>query len=55
MVQAMTEIAHTLGIEIIAEHALDAETIKCLSEIGAEYAQGFGIGNPIPFESVWDA
>ena len=53
MVEAITQIAHLLGIEVIAEHATNLETINRLREIGVENAQGYGIGFPIPVEEAW--
>jgi diguanylate cyclase (GGDEF)-like protein/PAS domain S-box-containing protein len=53
MVEAITQIAHTLGMEVVAEHASNLEIIDRLSEIGADHAQGYGIGHPIPVEAVW--
>jgi EAL domain-containing protein (putative c-di-GMP-specific phosphodiesterase class I) len=55
MVQAITQIAHTLGIEVIAEHAADLKIINRLRKMGVDHAQGFGIGRPIPVEEAWDA
>ena len=54
-VKAINQIAHTLGIEVIAEHASDLEIINRLREIGVDLAQGFGIGHPIPVEVAWEA
>ena len=55
MVEAMTKIAHTLGIRIIAEHAPDSETIARLREIGVDYAQGFGTGIPVSVQEAWSS
>ena len=53
LVEAINQIAHTLGMEVIAEHASDQEIINRLSEIGVDHAQGFGIGLPVPVEAAW--
>ncbi|MCL4824104.1 MAG: EAL domain-containing protein, partial [Anaerolineales bacterium] len=53
MVEAITQVAHTLGIQVIAEHATNQETINRLREIGVEKAQGYGIGRPIPMSAAW--
>lgn len=53
MVEAITQVAHTLGIYVIAEHATNIETVNRLRELGVEGAQGFGIGFPIPVEDAW--
>ena len=53
MVEAITHIGHKLGIQIIAEHATDQETIQQLRRIGVDYAQGFGISLPVSLKSAW--
>lgn len=53
MVEAITQVAHTLGIYVIAEHATNLETVNRLRELGVEGAQGFGIGHPVPVEDAW--
>jgi EAL domain-containing protein (putative c-di-GMP-specific phosphodiesterase class I) len=53
-VKAINQIAHTLGIQVIAEHASDLEIINRLRDIGVDLAQGFGIGHPIPVEVAWE-
>ena len=53
MVEAITRVAHTLGIYVIAEHATNQETVNRLREIGVEGVQGFGIGFPVPVEEAW--
>lgn len=54
MVEAITQVAHTLGIYVIAEHATNMETVDRLRELGVEGAQGFGIGHPVPVEDAWN-
>jgi len=39
-------MAHTLGIEVIAEGIETAEQKKLLLEIGCDYGQGFYLGKP---------
>ncbi len=53
MVEAITRIAHTFGIQVIAEYATGLEIIDRLREIGVESAQGFGIGFPVPVDEAW--
>ena len=53
MVEAITQVAHTLGIYVIAEHATNMETVDRLRELGVEGAQGFGLGFPIPVSEAW--
>ncbi len=53
MVEAITQIAHTLGIKVIAEHASTQQVIRLLQDIGVDYVQGYGIGLPVPVEQAW--
>ncbi|MDJ0747858.1 MAG: EAL domain-containing protein [Woeseiaceae bacterium] len=53
MVQAICGIGQTMGLSIVAEFVGDDETVALLKEIGVDFAQGFGIGKPVPLkESV---
>ncbi len=57
-VRAITGLAHSAGKEVAAEFVQDDETIRFLSELGVEYAQGFYLGRPEPFPpavSRWEA
>lgn len=47
-VKAMTDIAHHLGIGVIAEMVEDYQLIEELGNLGVNYAQGFGIAKPRP-------
>ena len=55
MVEAITSLAHTLGIHVIAEHATNQATVDRLREIGVEGIQGYGIGYPTPVDVAWKA
>ncbi|MCH8102598.1 MAG: EAL domain-containing protein, partial [Chloroflexi bacterium] len=48
LVTGLTQLAHTLGLEVVAEYVQDDETIEFLREIGVEYLQGFHLGEPVP-------
>lgn len=48
LVKAMTEVAHSLGKEVVAEYVESAEILAVLRELGVDYAQGFHIGRPGP-------
>ncbi len=48
VVRSAVELAHTLGLEVVAEGVEDAETYEALREIGCELAQGFHISRPVP-------
>lgn len=46
MVRAVTDIAHRLGLDVVAEWVTDAETAQALTALGANRAQGFGLHRP---------
>src|SRR3989338_6898552 len=52
LVKAMTEVAHSLGKEVVAEYVESAEILAVLCELKVDYAQGFYIGRPSP-EIAW--
>jgi diguanylate cyclase (GGDEF)-like protein/PAS domain S-box-containing protein len=47
-VRALTEMAHALGKETVAEFVEDETTLKLLADLGVVYAQGYYIGRPSP-------
>ncbi len=48
MVGALIDLAHTLGISVVAEGVENAVTLELLSDLGCDYAQGFFIAKPLP-------
>jgi len=48
LVGALIDLAHTLGIRVVAEGVQDAATLELLSDLGCDFAQGFFIGVPQP-------
>jgi EAL domain-containing protein (putative c-di-GMP-specific phosphodiesterase class I) len=44
MVQSTIDLAHQLGLAVVAEGVEDWETVRLLAELGCDYAQGFVIG-----------
>ena len=50
MVEAITQIAGTMGIATIAERVDSADVLDQLAEIGVQYAQGHYIASPQPVE-----
>ncbi len=46
MVKAVTDIAHRLGLEVIAEWVADTPTVEALTALGVNRAQGFGLHRP---------
>ena len=52
MVQAFCSIGQTMGLNIVAEFVSDTSAITLLRDIGVDFAQGFGIGKPVPIEEA---
>jgi EAL domain-containing protein (putative c-di-GMP-specific phosphodiesterase class I) len=52
MVEAITQIGRAMGLKTIAERVESAEVLKCLADIGVEYAQGIYIAMPESVESL---
>lgn len=50
MVRSTIEMAHHLGLEVVAEGIEDEETTKLLADMGCDYVQGYFIGKPTPFD-----
>jgi diguanylate cyclase (GGDEF)-like protein/PAS domain S-box-containing protein len=48
MVEAITKIAHVIGIKTIAEYVESAAIMDKLKELGVDYAQGYYLGKPQP-------
>jgi EAL domain-containing protein (putative c-di-GMP-specific phosphodiesterase class I) len=41
-----------LGLETIAEWAETPELVEALRTIGVDYAQGYGVGEPVALENL---
>jgi EAL domain-containing protein (putative c-di-GMP-specific phosphodiesterase class I) len=41
-----------MGIETIAEWVDNDETLALLRQMGVDYVQGYGIGKPVPLDSI---
>lgn len=52
MVEAINNIGHVMGIKTIAEFVEDKETLALLGHMGVDYAQGYGISKPQPFNTI---
>ena len=46
------ELAHRLGLEVVAEGVEDDATLAILRAMGCDLAQGFGIARPMPADAV---
>lgn len=47
-VKATTEMAHTMGKQVVAEFVESEAILKVLCELGVDFAQGYYIGRPAP-------
>ncbi|MFL5839357.1 MAG: EAL domain-containing protein, partial [Thermoleophilaceae bacterium] len=48
IVHSVVDLAHALGLDVIAEGVEDEETAELLAELGCEYLQGYHLGRPLP-------
>jgi len=48
IVKAAVNLAHTLGLKIVAEGVEDKKTLDLLSAMGCDYAQGYFMAKPMP-------
>lgn len=53
LVKAIIEIARGFGKQTIAEYVGDDETLKLLNEYGVDYAQGYHIGKPEQWDTIF--
>jgi diguanylate cyclase (GGDEF)-like protein len=52
IVGMVIELAHTLGMEVIAEGVESSEQAALLEELGCDMAQGFNFAEPLPAEEA---
>jgi len=50
MVESINQIGHILGLETIAEWAEDQTILNQLRVLNVDYAQGYGVGEPMPLK-----
>jgi EAL domain-containing protein (putative c-di-GMP-specific phosphodiesterase class I) len=48
IVRTTIELAHQLGLSVVAEGVESDEALERLVELRCEYAQGYGIAKPLP-------
>ncbi len=53
MVETIAHIARVMGKRTVAEFVESNEILQALREIGVDYAQGYAIGKPAPFETMY--
>ena len=52
MVRAINEVGHIMGKKTIAEFVENEQIFNILNELGVDYAQGYGIGKPVPLDEL---
>lgn len=52
MVKAINEVGHMMGKKTIAEFVENEAIFNLLRELGVDYAQGYGIGKPVPLSEL---
>jgi EAL domain-containing protein (putative c-di-GMP-specific phosphodiesterase class I) len=53
IVHSTVELAHNLGLEVVAEGVEDAETLDRLAQYGCDFAQGYFIARPCDVAEFW--
>ena len=53
MVEMIVHLARVMGKRTVAEFVESNEILETLREIGVDYAQGYAIGKPAPFERAY--
>jgi diguanylate cyclase (GGDEF)-like protein len=53
MVEMIVHVAKVMGKKTVAEFVESDEMLEALREIGVDYAQGYAIGKPSPFERLY--
>lgn len=51
LVRSTVELAHRLGLKVVAEGVEEADGLRFLAEIGCDYAQGYYVAKPMPEEA----
>lgn len=54
IVKAAIDLAHTLGLKIVAEGVEDKKTLDLLTNMNCDYAQGYYMAKPMPCDEVID-
>ena len=54
LVRSTVQLAHELGIKVVAEGIEDADCLAFLKTIGCDYAQGYFVGRPLTADALAD-
>ena len=52
IVRAIIALAHALDMRVVAEGVETKDQLRCLQEIGCDFAQGYYLARPLPAEEV---
>lgn len=52
MVESINHIGHVMGLETVGEFVENSRILEQLQALGVDYAQGFGIARPQPFDEL---
>ena len=52
IVRTTVELAHSMGLSVVAEGVEDENTLRTIAEIGCEQAQGYYLSKPVPAEEL---
>ena len=52
MVQSTIDLAHALGLTVVAEGVENFDTVRQLTELRCDYAQGYFVGQAMSFENL---
>ena len=50
VIRSITDIAHVLDKQTVAEHTENGTILSALRELGVDFAQGYGIHRPEPLD-----
>jgi EAL domain-containing protein (putative c-di-GMP-specific phosphodiesterase class I) len=52
MVRSTIQLAHELGLQVVAEGVEDEASTRLLKSLGCDYAQGYFVGKPMTFDEL---
>jgi diguanylate cyclase (GGDEF)-like protein/PAS domain S-box-containing protein len=53
IVRSVADLGHSLGLEVVAEGAEDQQTVRLLTLMGCDLAQGYHLSRPLPPEELF--
>jgi diguanylate cyclase (GGDEF)-like protein len=55
VIRSTVDLAHSLGLRVVAEGVEDLETLALITELGCDVAQGYLLGRPVPSGDLFAA